>query len=60
MRIGDPKTTRMIEMLLRHGARVDEEDDRKTVLACTNRHGKEVRSLLHQYGVVKNEEGVPS
>jgi ankyrin repeat protein len=60
MRIGDPKTTRMIEMLLRHGARVDEEHDRKTVLASTKRHGNDVRSLLHQYGVIKDDEGVPS
>lgn len=51
--VGDPRTKRLIELLLKHGARVDQVDKRgRSVMACAKHHEGGVQSLLRQHGAV--------
>jgi len=54
--IGLRGTKGIIEMLLKHGAKIDREDDSDSVLMWTKRHKDNVRSLLLQYGILCDSE----
>jgi ankyrin repeat protein len=47
-----PDTKRLLELLLQHGARFDEQDGKESVLICAQQHGVEVQHLLHQYSTI--------
>ncbi|KAG9523041.1 hypothetical protein KCV07_g2696, partial [Aureobasidium melanogenum] len=47
----EPSTTRMIKLLLKHGAKTDQVTRQGvSVKACAKRHSKDVQDLLRQYG----------
>lgn len=49
----DRNTKQLIELLLKHGARVDQEDKRgRSVMTCAKHHDTGVRNLLREYGAV--------
>lgn len=49
--VGNPRTKRLIELLLKHGARIDQVDKRgRSVLSCAKHHEVGVQSSLCQYG----------
>ncbi|KAK6000624.1 hypothetical protein QM012_003349 [Aureobasidium pullulans] len=49
----DPSTERCIELLLDHGAQVDQVDKKgRSVLTCARHHSAGVKSLLRQYGAI--------
>ncbi|KAG9734200.1 hypothetical protein KCU73_g10841, partial [Aureobasidium melanogenum] len=50
---GDKTTKRLIELLLKHGARVDQKDKKgRSVMTCAKHHGADVQNLLRQHGAV--------
>lgn len=47
----EPSTTRMIKLLLEHGAKTDQVTRKGvSVSACAKPHSKDVQDLLHRYG----------
>jgi ankyrin repeat protein len=51
-KVRNSDTKRIIEMLLEHGAKIDDEDDKEALLGYAKRHGDDVQSLLQQYGLI--------
>ncbi|KAH0355409.1 hypothetical protein KCU83_g1656, partial [Aureobasidium melanogenum] len=48
---GDKTTKKLIELLLKHGARVDQKDKKgRSVMTCAKHHGADVQNLLRQHG----------
>ncbi|KAH0372585.1 hypothetical protein KCU65_g1180, partial [Aureobasidium melanogenum] len=50
---GEKSTRRMIELLVKHRAEVDQRDGKgRSVLTCAEHHTADVQNLLRQYGAV--------